>query len=417
MNILFVAQRYYPFLGGVETQTRLVVHELAARHHVEVVAMNFGPSSLPDRLALLDDSLLAPSQESFDDGGIAVHSLAPSWTDRLRMLPIALRATPRLQRYAYHQLRNFGYRVYRAVYRSRLSEVLDGVDVVHSVAGGYLGWLAQEVAAEKRIPFVCTPYVHPGQHGDDEASAAYYRRSDAVFALLETDRQYLSGIGVQRERIHISGVVPLLPDSADPEGFRVKHGLQDKPVVLFVGRVVEYKGAFALLDAARAVWERHPDVHFLFVGPAADDARARLETGDPRMRYLGLVSDSEKADALAACDLFCMPSQFEILPAVYLEAWTYGKAVIGGKAAGLPDLIEGNDAGVTVERSPEAIALQIKKLLEDSSTRSRMGENGRALVGKRYTKEALVRTMEDVYLDLVESPAARKSTRPKAVGC
>ncbi len=410
MNILFIAQRYHPFLGGVETQTRLVVHELAKRHRVAVAAMNFTPNTLPERLALLDESLLAASFESYEDDGVLVHSLTPTWKDRLKMLPMVLRATPRLQRYAYHWLRDFGYRWYKGAYRAKLKELMDGVDMVHSVAGGYLGWLAQEVANESDIPFVCTPYVHPGQHGDDAKSVEYYRRSDAVFALLETDRQFLADVGVPVDRIHISGVVPLLPESSDPMAFRERHGLEDAAIVLFVGRIVDYKGAFALRDAARKVWARSPNVHFLFVGPASEDDASRLSGGDPRIRYLGLVSDAEKADALAACDLFCMPSRFEILPAVYLEAWSYGKAVIGGKAAGLPELIEGNDAGVTAEPAPDDIARHVLALLDDPPSRRRMGENGRALVQHRYTKEALVGTMEDVYRSVSRNAESSMAT-------
>jgi glycosyltransferase involved in cell wall biosynthesis len=141
-----------------------------------------------------------------------------------------------------------------------------------------------------------------------------------VFALIETGAQKLIELGIPPERLRLSGVVPLLPHHVDPQGFRRRHGLDDKPVVLFIGRMVEYKGCLAILNAAKRVWREMPDVQFLFAGPAGTrQAQWVAELGDRRARYLGLISDQEKGDALAACDLFCMPSTAEILPAVYLD--------------------------------------------------------------------------------------------------
>ena len=57
-----------------------------------------------------------------------------------------------------------------------------GVDVVHSLAGNYLGWAAREAAHERGIPFVSTPFVHPLQWGDGPNDVAYYRQADAVTA-------------------------------------------------------------------------------------------------------------------------------------------------------------------------------------------------------------------------------------------
>jgi len=313
------------------------------------------------------------------------------------MLPIAARCVPRLGRYQFHALRRFGYPFFRNVYAPKLRALMDGVDVVHSIAGGYLGWTAQEVAREFGIPFVVTPYVHPGQHGDDPDSIAYYQRSDAVFALLETDRELLVDLGVPRELIHLYGVVPLLPETADGFGFRQRHGLGDDPVILFVGRMVEYKGVTALADAAHEVWKTAPNAKFVFVGPVSEEMKAALEAVDPRMYVLGFVSKQEKADAYDACTLFCMPSKFEILPAVYLEAWSYGKPVIGGPASGLDALIEGNGGGLVAEQTGASVAAAIRTLLASPDRRAEMGRCGQRLVETTYSTDALVGTLESVY--------------------
>ena len=408
MNILFVAQRYHPFVGGVETQTRLVLNKLAQEHHVEVAAVQFEEFDVPERLRPLSDSLLLPSYDSYVDGDVPVHALTPTVADRLRMLPIAARAIPRLMRHKFHALRRFGYPFYRKVYAPKLRDLMPGVDVVHSIAGGYLGWTAQEVAREHGVPFVVTPYVHPGQHGDDADSVDYYRCSDAVFALLETDRELLVDLGVPRELVHLYGVVPLLPESADGAAFRARHGFGNDPIVLFVGRMVEYKGVTALRDAAREVWANTPNAQFVFIGPGSDEVQTELSAVDERMHVLGFVSKQEKADAYAACTLFCMPSRFEILPAVYLEAWSYTKPVIGGPAHGLDALIEGNGAGLIADQSASDVAAAIDRLLADPTLRREMGRRGKQLVEDRYSVDALTGVLERVYrrVQAGEVPAA-----------
>src|SRR5262249_53823016 len=150
-----------------------------------------------------------------------------------------------------------------------------------------------------------------------------------------------------------------------PDEFRRRHNLAGNPLVLYVGRMMQAKGATAVLAAAPLVWQAFPEARFVFIGPANPSEAAHFQGADPRIIYLGKVSPQEKPDALAACDVFCMPSMSEILPTVYLEAWSYGKPVVGGHARGLPELVEGNEAGIAVSQAAEDVATALKALLSD----------------------------------------------------
>src|SRR5205085_9309334 len=98
MKILLVAQNYHPFVGGVETHARQVAQALSRHHSVAVAAGNFLPGRLPRRLSMLHHNLLTPHYDSYRDGEVPIHALTPSLLDRVRMLPIALRALPVVQR-------------------------------------------------------------------------------------------------------------------------------------------------------------------------------------------------------------------------------------------------------------------------------------------------------------------------------
>lgn len=411
MKILLVTQNYFPFVGGVETQVRLLAYELSQRQHqVKIAAVNFGQKpnfSFPTWIERkvqhggLYSSLLIPPFESYQDKGIPVEALIPTWGDRLRMLPIAVRSLPLLTRYTYHFLYWFGYQWYRPVFQTKLERLMEDVDIVHSTAHSYLGWATQVAAQRLGIPCVCTPYVHPQAYGDEPLSVAYYKRCQAVIALLESDCQYLISLGVPAEKLRIIGVSPDLPATANGDTFRKKHGLEGVPIILYIGRTIAYKGGKALLEAAQGVWQENPDAHFVFIGPSSREGETWFEDADPRIRYLGRVDTQEKADALAACDIFCMPSLQEILPTVYLEAWSYGKPVVGGKAPGLPELIEGNTAGLSVEQDPVAIGVMLTKLIQNSELRYQYGHNGKTLVQQKYSVQAVTSALESLYQEMI----------------
>jgi glycosyltransferase involved in cell wall biosynthesis len=368
---------------------------------VAIVAGNFAPHRLPRRAVVLHANLLAPAYRDYSDGDIPVHALTPRGTDRLKMLPIALRALPKVRRVAYRRLHQIGYASYQSVYLPRLRRLVERADVVHSLAHDYLGWTAQAAARQKGIPFVVTPFVHPHQWGDGPDDVAFYRRADAVIGLVETDTVYLESLGVARERLYVIGVSPDLPPTVDPVGFRERHGLGSAPVVLYVGRMMTQKGASAVVAASSLVWEEHPNTRVLFIGPGNVAQVAVFQGADARLKYLGKVSAQEKADALAACDVFCMPSMSEILPTVYLEAWSYGKPVVGGRAHGLPELVEGNGGGLSASQDPADVAAALSCLLGDPRRREQMGRAGKGLVERRYTVSAVTGQLEAVYEHLI----------------
>jgi len=410
MNVLLVSQSYHPAVGGIEAHVRQLAHALLHRgHRVQVVAGTFTRPKLPRRLETLRESLLAPCFEDYDDDGVPVTALTPSPVDRLRMLPAAVRAVPRLQRFAYHGLNRFAYRYgYRPVYGPRLRRLAADADVVHALAGGHIGWAAGEAARAHGVPLVVTPFAHPGQWGDGPDDVRYYCGADAVIGLVDTDREYLRSLGVPAERLHTVGVSPDLPPTVDSAGFRLRRGLGDSPVVLYVGRMMAQKGAASVLAAAQQVWAAVPQARFVFIGPGSPSETSQFIGADSRITYLGKVSAQEKADALAACDVFCMPSMSEILPTVYLEAWSYGKPVVGGRAHGLPELVEGNGAGIAVAQTGGDVAAALIRLLADPALRTVLGNAGRQLVEREYSVTAVTEKLLKLYTRLAtnRAPAA-----------
>ena len=399
MKILILSQNYYPQTGGLEIHARQVAQGFRSRNHeVTVGAINFRSINLPSRLEKFYGDLLAPSYPSHSDGDIPVISLSPNWFDRFRLLPLLLRA---ISRFHHEKFLYFGYKFYALVYLPKLHQLIQDSDIVHLIGHetDYFAWATYAVCQQLEKPLVCTPILHPELIPLSAVERyTFSQNADAVIAFLEGDRKFLTSLlGVPNQKIHIVGVSPNLPPTVYPEQFREKYKLSNVPIILYVGRMVSYKGATSILEATSHVWNVIPQAHFIFIGPHSKESTEWFNDTDPRILYLGKVSLQEKADALAACNIFCMPSMSEILPTVYLEAWSYGKPVIGGEAIGLPELVEGNHAGIAVKQDPNYISKAIIKLLLDPKLADHYGSSGKNLVENKYTNEVVISSLESIY--------------------
>ncbi|WP_344072242.1 glycosyltransferase family 4 protein [Streptomyces crystallinus] len=252
------------------------------------------------------------------------------------------------------------------------------------------------------VPFAVTTASAPEVWPDRAAVVEGCRRADAVFVLTDAEREMLLAEGVADSVLHRIGQGAHLPGTADPEGFRAAHGITG-PVVLFLGRKMRSKGYRVLLDATRHVWARHPEAHFVFLGPRwdADCAERFAAHADPRITELDRVDEDTKHSALAACDLLCLPSTADVFPLVFVEAWMCGKPVIGSAFMGSAEVIADGRDGLIVAPAARPVADAVSRLLADPAERARMGREGRQRARRELTWDAVAAQVHRVYTELV----------------
>ncbi len=227
--------------------------------------------------------------------------------------------------------------------------------------------------------------------------------ADAVIALTNVEKQTLIEIGVQEEKIYVTGNGPIISAQADPEKFCALNSIHG-PFVLFLGQLYPYKGYKETLEAARLVWQRVPDVHFVFIGPSVGRSEIEFQAlADPRIHRLGTVDQKVKTDALAACTLLCVPSTQESFGGVYTEAWWFEKPVIGCPIPAVSEVISDGVDGLLVEQNANQIAERICHLLLNPELMQRMGIAGRRKVEERYTWEKLAERTIAVYQKVCQS--------------
>ena len=194
------------------------------------------------------------------------------------------------------------------------------------------------------------------------------------------------------------GVGSAVTASVDAGRFRRKHGIDDR-FALYVGRIDENKGCRELFNYFRRYREETGSaLKLVLVGkpvlPIPQDAG---------ILHLGFLPDQEKWDALAAAELLIMPSRYESLSMVTLEAWWAGRPVL---ANGRCDVLRGqcqrSDAGLYYA-SYDEFAAALGLLDSDEALRRALGRNGRRYFDANYAWDVVERK----YLELLARAGAR----------
>jgi glycosyltransferase involved in cell wall biosynthesis len=175
------------------------------------------------------------------------------------------------------------------------------------------------------------------------------------------------------------------------------------PVLLFAGRMDDQKGVDVLLEAFRRL-PRGPRLRLAGTGPREDEYR-RLASSlgiDGAVRFLGPVPRARLPTLLCEAHVFVLPSRYENLPLGILEAMACARPVVAARVGGVGEMVEDGAEGLLVPpEDPHALALALRRLLEDGPLRRRMGEAGRARVVARFGWDKVAAETEAFYGELL----------------
>ncbi|MFC6012512.1 glycosyltransferase family 4 protein [Nocardia lasii] len=171
-----------------------------------------------------------------------------------------------------------------------------------------------------------------------------------------------------------------IPNGVDVSAFARGERLPGYPragrTVLFLGRYDEpRKGMDVLLGALPELIGRHPDVEILIVG-RGDEERLRREAGEhaEHLRFLGQVSDEEKAAAMRSADVYVAPNLGgESFGIILIEAMAAGTPVVASELDAFRRVLRDGTAGLlTPIGDSDALATAIDTVLTDAATRERL---------------------------------------------
>jgi len=177
----------------------------------------------------------------------------------------------------------------------------------------------------------------------------------------------------------VVGVGSQVPNAPQPNRFRQKHNIRG-PFAVYVGRIDQNKGCTELFEFFQE-YLKDPagKLSLVLIGNSLLEIPAH-----PRIRHLGFLDDTDKFDAMVAADMLVIPSYYESLSMVTLEAWALGRPVLANARC---DVLKGqclrSNAGLYYKNAGEFIGT-IEALEQHHWLAGTLGRNGRQFFREHY---------------------------------
>ena len=353
------------------------------RLRIALISFNFGEycARLAEGLAADADVLLAVPR-----GTLGAHAAG---------LPPSVRIfsfdAPRL-RQPVRQVRMIG-RVMRSI--------RDFAPHVIHYQGGHL-WFDLAFPLLRHYPRVLTIHdflPHPGDRLSQKTPAwvESLARSSADQLIVHT--RYVQGL-VSRRWPRMSARTSVVPHIQIGQGNSPSEVPGDEPLILFFGRIWEYKGLEYLIRAEPFISARVPAARILIAGQGEDFLRyARMMVHPERfIVHNTFIPDDCAQSYFLRASVVVLPyieaSQSGVIPMAYSAS----KPVVATRVGGLPEMVEDGVTGYLVEpRSPEQLAEAITRLLLDEPLRLKLGANAKRRIELECSPSAVARATLEVY--------------------
>lgn len=277
------------------------------------------------------------------------------------------------------------------------------LSLIHAHGALPCGHAALLLARSLRVPFVVTVHGRDvfssrkgGLTGDwrTRVSTNVYRSATRVICISRRVQEDLLSSVECCSTVVYNGV--------DTDMFSPSTSQENDQVVLSVGNLIPIKGHESLLRAVAAVRGRYPHILCRMIGVGPEQQRlaslARKLGLEHCVEFLGRRSRSEVAHAMKGCSVFVLPSSYEGLGCVYLEAMAAAKPAIGCTGQGIAEVIESGRNGWLVRPGDgKELADALLQLLGNSELRNRLGLAARHTVVENFALHKQAEQLARIY--------------------
>ena len=372
MKIVHATITYPPALGGLDRYVKETAEGLVHRgHKVVVVTSDLEQPFSRRRLAVADHADAAE-----------VHRL-----HALRIPRIGFPFAPAMG---------------RVIQRS-------GADVIHAHcvfhSSAYYAWRA---ARRNRIPLILNTVFSPrsGWFWKWYRATANRIMSDAacIFGISEFEKQLLVQAGLAPARVAVlAPAVDLEPLRRPRPSVFPRYGIENKRVIVSLGRIASGKRVDRLIAAMPVVLRSHPEAHLLIIGPDYG-AEARLKefalslSLQRAITFAGPLAADDVTAALQWCTVFAMTSDFELFGITLIEAMAAGAPVVAPDIAAVPFVVRDNETGLLyAHESPEELAVKLILVMSDEDLRLRLIGAGKSESETRFDFGRNLDRLEETY--------------------
>ncbi len=293
-----------------------------------------------------------------------------------------------------------------AVWRLRRALLASGVDLVH-LHTGRAAWLGGLAARLARLCAVTTRRQDRALPRSPRLLLLYRRLMRRTVAISPAVAERLRALDLGASLVTI-------PSAVDAEALRPRRGRDpvrgelglapEDFAVLTLAALVPRKGVDVLIRGLAALRGSTPRTVLLVAGDGPERARleelARELGVGASVRFLGQRED--KAELLAACDVFALASRAEGLGVAALEAMALARPVVVSRVGGLGEAVVDGRTGLLVEPGDVAgLAAALARLRDDPALRARLGAQGPVRVHEGFEVEQMVASYERLYREVL----------------
>ncbi|MCL5795149.1 MAG: glycosyltransferase family 4 protein [Patescibacteria group bacterium] len=316
-----------------------------------------------------------------------------------------------------------------SIYQSYLKQIITVVeefkpDIIHANHICFMSWAASYIKALYKIGYVITC------HGSDVENATMDRRfvplgrdalsrADSIIDVSGHTKKWMLKVFGRR----LARKTRVIPGGIDVSNYlkpiptqkiEKKYHLDNKKIIIFVGRLIANKGVDYLIKAANKI---KGEIYIFGSGSEKENlvkyAKARKAKNVHFMGYFGKEYIDELRQFYRRANVVVVPSVWdEPLGLVVLEAMVCGTPVVATKKGGIPLAIKDNYNGLLIRaRSAKAISYAVNKILKDPILADKLGANALQTVDEKFDWRDLAKKIEDIYIKVIEKNSLEKQVR------
>ncbi len=177
------------------------------------------------------------------------------------------------------------------------------------------------------------------------------------------------------------------------------------PRLLCLGRLDNQKGFDLALTAMACITQRFPSARLIIAGDGIERAQLERQAAELRLShvvdFLGWVAPHEVFDLINTATMVLMPSRWEGLPSVALQASIMARPIVGAKVSGISDVIVHQKTGLLVDREDAGgVARAVIALLDHPDSAMQMGQAGRQRVREVFSWQQCVNAYDELWRGL-----------------
>lgn len=419
MKIVISSDIYYPMINGVAVFSRNLAAGLKKRGHKVMV---LAPS--------IDGKFHVEKDEEYGFTIVRLKSIKIHvYPDQINKVPAAKDFLGvKLPKIYYKNGLNVSLNCYRTI-----KKVLDDFqpDIIHDQTPGPVALAVFRYAKKRDIPLVSTDHAYPDNLTQqlklprvakkpinsmmNKYFVSFLKRSE--YATMPTEQAVADLIPQKRKPFKVP--VEALSNGIDLSRFAKgrankeiyeTYGIpQNKPIVLYVGRVDPEKSLNVLMDAFIEAHKQVPDAHLVVVGDGT--ARPKLEAQiakaglEKQAHFLGRVIGDNLPQLYRTGSVFAITSKTETQSIVLMEAMASGLPCVAVDAGAIHELVVNNKNGYLCQADDvAAVAKSLAKILSDKDRQARMSDESVKRAAKHDISHTLTR-MEEIYNTVLDNRA------------